>query len=507
VKIRQKIAALVVATLAATGLALLAPQDAAQAYPLTGTHTIVDKCDDGTFHAQMSFNYSITFDHYDNVSKWNIYRFQMNSATYTGSANATGRNTAWVTMDGSANGSIWLNATSGGAAGTLNADAVFPSGTANAPSSTRVNGLAGVAWSGVTIDMSTEGVMKENMFKAVWSTHTVCATDYDLSDPNGPQLGTVAAGLDCIAGGAPDTLSLTYTISSVSNDAYTIKINSTTAVTYSGTPTTATTDYHVDVVDSTGTAISLDPTPPFANSIPPVGIPQSVTLTDGVGGVTFPSKTFNYIGGDAPKPFLRAKFIRDGNHIGGNDPADDCTSTYNLTSVWNTTVGSNPAFETIALDDCSTIPATIQIHPIWEKDSTGRYYRVKSLSIYQSNSSGSKVVLDAGTATILGGVTVSELGFPAKDLVTIGSGSPIAERTITSGETQIIPVASPNKWVKVSADPGHSNAPTSFNVTRQQVPHDHNSREGLQLDRCECIPSNPPGSGSIAELDYQPSDL
>jgi hypothetical protein len=506
---RRRIAVLGAMLLALVGIVVIAPESGA--LNSEGIHTVSFACNSGAHHSTTSFTYNLTFLNITNDAgghpyRWN-YAFQMLSSTFQGTTPPSNRGpTLGITTAGmgTPNGNGYISAGYGGDI-NVTSNYVWPhymahNTTVGGPrtitndvtpldvGSTQPGGGTVLHWTprSISIVPSIEGNS--------WARFNVyqigCDQYVDLGLPDAPAAGNRYVGATC-----NDTvwLKVNYTVNQVDADTFSVHVQNAELRNDPATGVSGITTLQLNVSGITGgNQIADSGTSNWLNP------PSSFSEVDGLNGVNFPTVTFDYQPGQTVN--FNAVVLRSSDQ--------DCSTHQNLSLNWDPAfTGSYPAFEDTSFDDCSSNPTVFKVKPLWQKTTDGAYYRLTSLQIFQSNSSGSTIVLDAGTATILGGVTVAENASPLSNLVTINSLVSLADRTITSGEWQTFPVATNNKWTRVSASASHSSAPASFYTLANRYPTVTIRGKVYNSIGAQCVPSNPGGTGDISELDFQPVSL
>jgi len=493
-RIARRLAALGALLLAIVGIVAIAPE--APALNAEGIHTIHTSCVATGHNSTTDWTYSMVLTQVDPATNqfgaryW--YTFQLLSSTYHGTpppGNPVRSPSLSIGPSGQTPaGESWISAGFGGAQTTANH--TWPNGTAQ-DGVTLTDGI-NVDWTPRVISTRPNLEGNNRLRFSIYGIPGGCVQYIDLGFPDAP----AGTGTQYLSAGCDDYswVKANYTLTHNSGDSYSLQVDNAEYHSDVSTGDSEVNEIQLNVsglpggdqIADSGSANWLNP-PPHADFFE----------VDGLAGVDFPTITFDY------EPGLNIDFnivLRRGDEV--------CDTHFNISRNWDPTfIGSFPAFEDISFDDCTTSATVLKIKPSWEKTTDGQYYRLKSLQIFQSNSFGSTIVLDAGNATVLGGVTVAEMKFPPTQLVTIGSGVSLANRTITSGEWQTFPVSDASKWVRVSAPASHSSAPSSFYTAAADYPTVTIRGKVFSSIGVQCVPSNPGGTGDISELDFQPVDL
>lgn len=461
-KIRQRIAALVVAVLSVTGLVLIgsiAQSETAAASPLLGQHTVVSKCTDGTFVGQFKYTYTITFKSYDAPNKMTTYRFQLDSSFYTGNAGAGGRPSAWVTYANGLSGG-WLNATHGAAASTANADVVWPLGTALSPSSGRVNGLAGVSWTGTDIKFGGLAA-SEDLMRITWPSHTACEFNINLALPDGPITGVDFLEDHCGTPGAPDYfgIDLDYDVQHVSGQIYTVTVDSLLTHTVRSGAGTGTQPYEklsiwVDgevridgsVVSAKDRSLNNQNLNAFPRPFALIGetstdedwtpkTPPFDTLWKGV--------SFEWAGGNSGmKPQIMVEATR-------YDFGTPCVVHRRMGEDFTVAGQTFANARTFSFDNCQGGTGSITITGNYTWDANSELVRINSITI--KNNSPQRITLPA----LVGGVTPNpqwrqDSGPPNNVYTQMGGADSAPYRIWGPNETRALDITDPAKWTAIA---------------------------------------------------------
>lgn len=504
---RKIIPLLVAATMAMIGLTALASP--AQAIPpLTGNHTASFRCTgvNNAVNQTTKLEWSMTANGVDSFGR-NKFNFQMNKATFTGGQDAYSGVKALITSPFSDNAPVFVSTAGGGAAGT--APQIFPGGTALGSSSmtpvVRENGVGGVSWPTIgLIDKTTANSRTFWLYVQIRNNPGTNSCDeyFDLSMPDRPIEGSQSGTIACDVNGdglLEETLDLDYEVSNVGGDQYSFHIEAASYEAEPGTLTGPENGIHL-YLTNTGLGGSAVVDSGSANWDGSSSTPYQFNEADGVGGVSFPTVNFTHTAGEGAS-VVHADFL----HLDmTTDPPTDntCSTSMYLTKQWDSTnIGSDPSFEDILFDDCLSGAGELSVKPIWERTADDKFYRLKALSIFQ-DSNGLKIVLDPGTSTTAGGLTVTENAFPSQQLVTLNSTATLAERTITDGETQVIPLSTPEKWTRMNGT-GLRNPSGIYSAKTERPMVQMKGRLYLSTG-AECVPDSMPSHGSIAELEWTP---
>jgi hypothetical protein len=383
--VRKRIAALVATTLA-VGIATVLPvvtATQAQAYPATGTHTIVSTCNytaGGVPKTKKTeVNYTISFVASHGAPKfYNEYLFALNYVEYNG-PNVVGR-TPDVKVEIKGDGASFHSAT--GKPETSN-PYVFGYNEAVAPTTTKVNGLAGVDWDPFIIKMSNTGRDWNNRMAVIQADagtgQTQCPIQYwDLSLPYQVQsTNSGYAQLTCAGGlNAPNgVMSLEYSINVINSSTYIVQV--THASFSQDNPTTG--DYFptlsLDLL-SGDDQYSLSPPGGMAT-----GTRSGISNFPNDDSGPFPEVTAEYIIGEGTKPQIKM--------IAHSSGPVDCVRTWDLTEVWGVAGHSYTNTAVTEFNDCSSNPqpaGRLEIKSFWEWDANDEKVRFKSVEVKnQSN--------------------------------------------------------------------------------------------------------------------------
>lgn len=294
---RSRLGALFVAFSMFLGLGVLSVVNApvASADPLLGTRDVTFRCDDGAYHASITWNYTVTFIRNYAVTPsspptdTSEYNFKLNSAHYISATYLSQGPKLFVEFAGSTS-PLWLSAASGSA----NTTGIFWTGVngANPPETTRTVNQSGGALPTFMIIRTHPG-NTENRIKTTWQSHLACEQYMSLARPgdmtalNFPQTGTHTLVAEC----GSQTIRVNYTIAdkgwiadgAVTRKNETIVMNSAT---YEGPPVAHGAKILVTAPkgDSAYTSLGGTSNP----SIFVDGTSGPVTQTNGFGGFVYP---------------------------------------------------------------------------------------------------------------------------------------------------------------------------------------------------------------------------
>jgi hypothetical protein len=514
-KIRRRVAALVVAALSVTGLALVAETvkaPPAQAATATGIHTLYYECHNGSHNSTTSFTYDMTFTGTSNDGHTNNYTFQMLSSHYTGTTPSAGRGpTLAITFSGKkANGGdLWLSSGFGGSQGITNY--VWPRNTA-LNGATLTDGI-NVDWGALelTVTPEYEGNLWANYYQY---SQGPCSVFTDLGFPDEPQTGALSRTMNCDASNGTlsdpdweDHLTFDYNLTRIGGNHFSLQVTEAEWINGDGSgvfgPDLPSEIALVLKGARNQTGLILDSGTPNWTRMGSV-TNDSFHEVDGLFGVSFPTIEFDYMPGD--NPIIAGQFTR--TYLGFPEATHDvtCEAELPLAKLFSGNIDSDPQYEDITFDDCSSNPTQVSIKPIWERTSDNFTYRLKALSVYQLNSSGSKIVLDAGTSSTPGGITLSnQTGILPNNLVTLSSNVSLANRTILNNTTKVFAVNDPGSWTRMNLPYPESTAMSSIYIEDDEHPKLTIRAKVYSSTGVECVPSVPGGSGDISELDYAPN--
>lgn len=501
VKLYKKIAALAVAVLSIGGVVAIAPE--AVALPKTGIHTLHFDCHSTSplHNSTTDVTYQLTQTGYlGGTNPVYTYSFELLSSTYHGTTPVNSRGPILtVESNGHRQGqgsasNLWQSAGFGGASNSSNYAWQYATATDGVTLTDGIN----VSWNPVTINVKprSEGNPRFNFGQ---NLITPCSQTIDLGYPDSPE-STLNQVVDVNCGDTYGSVRIKYDLTNPSGDTWALHVKEATLVNDPVIPGGATvTEWQVNVSGIPGGTQIADSGSAMWNH-PQTTPGGAYNEVHGQNGIVFPTITFDV----TPTTQADLNIVLRRDFATTTGPAV-CDTHINLTRNWNQTfIGSDPAFEDISFDDCSSNPTVFKVKPSWQKTTDGKFYRLKSFQIFQSNSSGSKIVLDGGTATVLGGITVSENKFPTSNLVTLNTGTTLANRTITSGEWQTFDMDSAQLWTAVSAPGDHSTAPSSFYTSASAYPTVTVRAKVYNSVGALCTPSTSGGTGDISELEYQP---
>jgi len=461
----------------------------AQALPRTGTHTVYFNCSDGAHQSLTSFTYSLTlFSVGPQPADYYQFDFQLLTATYTGPTSSYFGPHIDINFSG---GGLWSNATGHG---TPSSPKVFPPGTTNGPTSTLTDGVGATDWVPTRIFMQLSST-PENLMRFTYPNHP-CTQTIPMTLEGTPKTGAASTTLTCDAGADgvfEESLALSWDIQPLSGDTFNINITGATYAAEPGRPTGP----------GGGIGLTLDgapatPTLDSGSSNWSGVTPSSFSETDGVGGVSFPTRAFTYNVGD-PNVSGGVRVHAAFNHT-ELTPDSTCDAYYTITPRFS--VNGDVEVDTISFDDCvGGVGGVLTVTSEWLRDTNNENYKVKSLTM--KNVSDSEVRWVTGTASSPGGITYATAAFPFQNIATQTGYVPAADRKIVPGETQVVGVIMPLQWVPMNGGaPGQT--PAAWPAPISSSPLFNLFLRVYTPTGDECVPTPIGSDGPLQNLEISP---
>lgn len=492
---RRRIIGVLIAALALAGLIIATPQ-AAQAFPKQGTRTArIDGCTNGAVTGDVFLTwttvYTSTTTGYPNPYDYN-YSVQLTKVEYKAAPGVTNNVTGIVPLVrlGVNIADAYMIQTGTSGSGEAMTGSPLPDG------STKTNGVGGVSWPTRNLSTPTDDTFR-NYIKVNWKYRTGNGTNWAYSscdsDPvyldevdSIPAGANQSAQFSCDPGddgtGAKDALILKYDVTNTNGgNPLSFKIAQALYSNGPGTLHGPPNGISLNLVHVPGSSPAV---PVDSGSSQWTG-PTSVSFNeaDGVNGVSFPTRSINYVAGDWYR--LEATF-HHGPLEGG-----DCTAAWYLNRVWTGWTGGGQSgseytgdgfvktYDISIADDCAGSPVMVDYEVRWQWDVNRQYVRPVRMSI-SNRSQDAKLVVPAGTASSEGGITWEALAgnpVPTSANKTTFKGS-LADGTVnpatgpTTPATKTISLTDYSKWVRMDGVAGPT-PPSSNAMDRGRNPALH----------------------------------
>lgn len=466
--------ALIVMAFCATALTALtvavAPKAAASGNPIVGTRTIVARCDGTDYHAKAAYNFTISLlgtEPNSNPTKY-LFRFQLNSAVYTGNAVAQGQ----VGPSQNRSPTLLIDGVGVIGAGVNGSGKPFPR-YVTTTTGNMTNGINATyssfdfqripAWN--TPIGNDHNVLQTDFYYSWPGATDQCVQYFDLSQPSGMYEGSDFMEAECGTPGSPGYLHLDtdYEMIHVAGDNWKIHFISVHTETVRSGPTN-TQPYqdfalYLDYYDPNGPggganlvqSSFIAPTGPGGNR-PRKAIPDTATTVDWdptnpLNASGWQDVNFPWIEGLSYPPIIKFDARR-------NDGGVDCVGSRTVLADFSQPGHTYTNTVDYQFDDCG--PAGVQpagritLTSSWSWDANEELVRLNSVIL--ENHSANKFTIPAPVgAAPPNAVFRTDALAPFVTYSTMNGGDGAAYRTWAAGETRAVDVTDPTKWTAQSS--------------------------------------------------------